>query len=232
MTPTKTQQRVLAVVAHPDDEVLGCGGALALHVARGDDVSIVILADGESSRASAGDASIANREEVARQAASILGAARIFFHGLPDNQLDTRSRLEIVRIIEARVAELSPDIVYTHHSGDVNIDHRIVHEAVVTACRPQGGYPVDTLLFFEIPSSTEWQPPGSALAFLPNWFVDISAALEIKRKALQAYDSEMRRWPHPRSYEGIESLARWRGATIGCDAAEAFMLGRQIQREL
>ncbi len=232
MTSTKVQQRVLAVVAHPDDEVLGCGGALALHAARGDDVSIVILADGESSRAGAEDKNIANRETAARQAASILGAAHIFFHGLPDNQLDTQSRIEIVRMIEARVAKSSPDVVYTHHSGDVNIDHRLVHEAVVTACRPQAGHPVNTLLFFETPSSTEWQPPGSAPAFLPNWFVDISAVLEIKRKALQAYDSEMRPWPHPRSYEGVESLARWRGATVGCAAAEAFMLGRKIQRGL
>ena len=102
------------------------------------------------------------------------------------------------------------------------------HEAVVTACRPQHGHPVKTLLCFEVPSSTEWQPPGSAPAFIPNWFVDITASLERKLTALDAYASELRPWPHPRSRQGVEHLARWRGATIGVDAAEAFMLGRQL----
>jgi N-acetylglucosamine malate deacetylase 1 len=228
MTNVDVKRRVLAVVAHPDDEVLGCGGALALHAARGDEVSIVILADGESSREGAATARVAERESAARQAASILGVGRVLLHGLPDNQLDSRPRLEITKLIEARIAEFRPDTVYTHHSGDVNIDHRLVHEAVVTACRPQAGHPVGTLLFFEIPSSTEWQPPGSTPAFLPNWFVDISTVFDIKLKALRAYDTEMRLWPHPRSYEGVEHLARWRGATVGCAAAEAFVLGRAI----
>ncbi len=220
----------MAIVAHPDDEVLGCGGALALHAARGDDVSIVILADGESSRAGDAVNRIGERERAARLATSILGAERVSLHGLPDNQLDTRSRLELAKLVEGHISDFKPVTVYTHHCGDVNIDHRLVHEAVVTACRPQAGHPVNTLLFFEIPSSTEWQVPGSAPAFVPNWFVDISAVAEVKRKALQAYDGEIRPWPHPRSYQGVEHLARWRGATVGCAAAEAFVLGRKIRR--
>ena len=223
--------RVLAVVAHPDDEVLGCGGALAFHAARGDEVSIVILADGESSRAEGSGKRVSERESTAREAASILGAGRVVLHGLPDNQLDTRSRLEIAKLVERHIADLRPDTVYTHHCGDVNIDHRLTHEAVVTACRPQPGHPVKTLLFFEIPSSTEWQPPGSAPAFVPNWFVDISTVFDTKLKALHAYHGEMRPWPHPRSYEGVEHLARWRGATVGCVAAEGFVLGRAIVRD-
>jgi LmbE family N-acetylglucosaminyl deacetylase len=103
-----------------------------------------------------------------------------------------------------------------------------VHEAAVTACRPQHGHPVKTLLSFEVPSSTEWQPPGSGYPFVPNWFIDISASLDRKLVALDAYARELRDWPHPRSRRGVENLARWRGATVGVEAAEAFILGRQL----
>jgi LmbE family N-acetylglucosaminyl deacetylase len=103
-----------------------------------------------------------------------------------------------------------------------------MHEAVVTACRPQLDHPVKTLLCFEVPSSTEWQLPGSAPAFTPNWFVNISDTLDRKLAALDAYAAELRDWPHPRSRQGVEHLAHWRGATVGVDAAEAFILGRQL----
>jgi LmbE family N-acetylglucosaminyl deacetylase len=116
----------------------------------------------------------------------------------------------------------------THHAGDVNIDHRIVHDAVIAACRPQPLYPVTELLFFEIASSTEWRPPGSGLMFNPNYFIDISAHVEVKMKALEAYRDELRQFPHPRSVRAVETLARWRGSTVGIEAAEAFILGRKI----
>jgi N-acetylglucosamine malate deacetylase 1 len=221
----------MAVVAHPDDEVLGCGGALAKHAARNDEVSIVILADGETSRdEKRRPAIVSEREAAARSAASMLGAKRVTLYGLPDNRLDTQPRLDLVKLVEKHVVEITPDVIYTHHAGDVNVDHRCVHDAVVTSCRPQAGHRVETLLFFETPSSTEWQPPGSGQPFLPNWFVDITSELEKKLGALRAYDREMRPWPHPRSYEGVEHLARWRGAMIGCAAAEAFILGRKLER--
>jgi LmbE family N-acetylglucosaminyl deacetylase len=130
---------------------------------------------------------------------------------------------------EKHIGQQRPHTVYTHHAGDLNADHRRVHEAVVTACRPQGEYSVRRLLFFEIPSSTEWRAPATGPAFSPHWFVDISTVLEQKIDALKAYGSELRPWPHPRSLEGVTYLARWRGATIGCEAAEAFMLGREIR---
>ena len=229
MNTGKRGHRVLAVVAHPDDEVLGCGGALAWHAKRGDEVSVVILADGETSREGGTKASIATRESAAHKAGLILGAQRVLTHGLPDNQLDTCSRQSIAKLVETHIAELRPDVVYTHHVGDLNVDHRMTHEAVAIACRPQPGHPVKTLLCFEIPSSTEWRLPGSAAPFEPNWFLDISPVFETKQKALRAYDAEMRDWPHPRSYEAVEHLARWRGATVGCAAAEAFLLGRAIR---
>jgi LmbE family N-acetylglucosaminyl deacetylase len=136
--------------------------------------------------------------------------------------------LEITQAVEMLIAKYQPDMVFSHHAGDVNIDHRRLHDAVVTACRPQKGHPVKTLLCFEVPSSTEWQLPGSAPFFAPNWFVDISATVERKLAALDAYTAELRPWPHPRSLKGVEHLARWRGATVGFNAAEAFMLGRQL----
>ena len=121
-----------------------------------------------------------------------------------------------------------PQVVYVHHAGDVNVDHRRLHEAVVTACRPMPGHSVQRLLSFEVVSSTEWQPPGSAPSFQPNYFVDISAQWERKREALSVYSSEMRPWPHARSIEAVEHLARWRGAQVGLEAVEAFSLLRQV----
>jgi LmbE family N-acetylglucosaminyl deacetylase len=119
-------------------------------------------------------------------------------------------------------------MVLTHHAGDVNIDHRVVHDAVIAACRPQPGYSVKELLFFEVPSSTEWRPPGSAEPFNPNWFFDITSTLATKMEALRAYEAELRAFPHPRSLKAVEALALWRGATAGVEAAEAFVLGRKI----
>ena len=131
-----------------------------------------------------------------------------------------------MKLIESLIAQHRPATLLTHHAGDVNIDHRRIHDAAIAAARPQRGHPVKALLSFEIPSSTEWQLPGSGPVFAPNWFVDISAFLQRKLAALDAYADELRPWPHPRSREGVEHLARWRGATVGVDAAEAFILGR------
>jgi LmbE family N-acetylglucosaminyl deacetylase len=133
-----------------------------------------------------------------------------------------------VKKVEDAIGRYQPAMLLTHHAGDLNVDHRVVHEAVLTACRPQKGHPVRTLLFFEVPSSTEWMTPGSGTAFAPNYFVDISSTLEAKMAALTAYKAELRPWPHPRSHEAITHLAKWRGATVGADAAEAFILGRAI----
>ena len=150
------------------------------------------------------------------------------FDDLPDNRLDSVPLLGITQRIEALIDQHRPATVFTHHTVDLNIDHQRVHQAVMTACRPQRGHPVKTVLCFEVPSSTEWQPPGSGAVFAPNWFIDISATLDQKLAALDAYAGELRDWPHPRSRQGVEHLARWRGATVGCDVAEAFILGRYL----
>jgi LmbE family N-acetylglucosaminyl deacetylase len=235
MMANSGKYRIAVVVAHADDEVLGCGGTLKRHTLAGDEVWTIVMADGETSRyadPSVADAKarIVRRQEATKQASYVLGVQHTHLHAFPDNRLDTKPLLDIVKAVEHHIREIQPHIVYTHHAGDVNIDHQLVHEAVVTACRPGPNHPVEQMLFFETASSTEWRPPHSALAFLPNWFVDITQTLEFKLAALRHYDDEMRPWPHPRSYEGIERLAQWRGASVGCAAAEAFMLGRRIWR--
>jgi LmbE family N-acetylglucosaminyl deacetylase len=223
-----TQETVLVIAAHPDDEVLGCGGTIAWHAARGDQVHVAIMAQGLFSRGTPAEAEQAALRSACKNANAILGVASLECFDLPDNRLDSLDLLDIVQQVEALVQRHQPGVVYGHWSGDVNIDHRLLHEAVVTACRPQPGHPVHTLLFFEVASSTEWQIPHSAPAFLPNWFNDISQTLDAKLRALDAYAMEMRAWPHPRSVRAVEHLARWRGATVGVDAAEAFVLGRRL----
>lgn len=223
---------ILVVAAHPDDEVLGCGGTLARLSREGHTLHTLILADGESSRITGEKTTSSKlmheREDAADRAKQILGCSSIEFCNLMDNRLDGIDLLDIVKIVEKYIHRYSPEMVFTHHAGDLNIDHRIAHEAVITACRPQPGNSVKELLFFEIPSSTEWCPPDSHKVFTPTVFVDISTTILDKLKALQAYEKEMRPFPHPRSNEGVEALARWRGVTIGVPAAEAFILGRKI----
>jgi len=226
-------QNVLVVAAHPDDEVLGCGGTIARHADAGDQVQVLIVAEGATSRQQHRDRSLAMEElsllsQASQQAGRILGARGVELLDLPDNRLDSLNRLDLIKRIEARIKRHQPQVVYVHHAGDVNVDHRRLHEAVVTACRPTPGQPVRRLLSFEVASSTEWQPPGSAPAFQPNWFLDISAQWPRKREALAAYATEMRPWPHARSLEAQEHLARWRGAQVGVEAAEAFCLLREL----
>jgi len=226
---------VLVIAAHPDDEVIGCGGTIARHADEGDRVNVLIIAEGATSRDK-----VRNREEcrgkleilasASQVAGKILGAISVETLDYPDNRLDSVDRLELIKEVERAIQRADPEIVYFHHSGDLNVDHRRVHEAVVTACRPQPGLRIKTLLSFEVASSTEWQAPGTGELFQPNWFTDISSQLERKRLALEAYACEMRSWPHARSIKAIEHLAHWRGAQVGVEAAEAFYLVRQIRK--
>jgi len=226
-------KRVLVIAAHPDDEVLGCGATIAAHVQNGDEVHVMIMAEGVTSRDATRDieqrtSELSDLTESAHKVKELLGISSLSLHGYPDNRMDSIDLLDVVKTIESSINLVSPHIIYTHHAGDVNIDHQRVHQAVVTACRPIPSHPVHSILFFETPSSTEWQIPGTALMFTPNWYVDVSETLEIKMDALRIYNSEMRQWPHSRSLKAIEHLARWRGASVGLQAAEAFIVGRNI----
>jgi N-acetylglucosamine malate deacetylase 1 len=223
---------VAVIAAHPDDEVLGCGGTVARMASEGCLVHILLMGDGETSRVDVPSTMDEKRLEMrnasALRAGEILGCASVAQLALPDNRMDSIALLDVVKPIEAFINKYNPEVVFTHHSGDVNIDHRIVHDAVIAACRPQPDFSVRELLFFEVPSSTEWRPPSSGEPFCPNWFVDISQTLDIKLQALGAYQDELRAFPHTRSLKAAEALATWRGATVGVNAAEAFILGRKL----
>lgn len=226
--------KILVIAAHPDDEVLGCGGAMARHAAAGDEVHVVIMAEGLTSRepwrrAEANANELRELARTAQEANRLLGAKSVILHGLPDNRMDSLDLLEVIKLVEKEIARVQPELVYTHFSGDLNADHRIVNEGVLAACRPQPGHCVKRILFFEVASSTEWRAGTPGSAFTPNWFVDVSATLEKKLAALQRYQGEMRPWPHARSVRALEHLARWRGASVGVEAAEAFMLGRCVE---
>ncbi len=221
----------LVIAAHPDDESLGCGGTIARLAREGAKVQVAFMADGVGARPMERDEreqALQQRHGAGRAAASTLGTPEPRFLDYPDNRLDTVAMLDLARSVEHLVEEFNPATVITHHGGDLNIDHRRVHQAVLTACRPQVGHPVKRIWCFEAASSTEWQSPGAAPAFTPQLFIDISATLERKLQALNAYRMEMRDWPHPRSPQAVEYLARWRGATVGYEAAEAFMVAREL----
>lgn len=224
---------VLVIAAHPDDEILGCGGTIAQHRKSGHSVAVLIMADGISSRGGLSrkfsPKDLQERQQSAHRANEILGVNKLTLLSYPDNRMDGVVLLDVVRDIEKELDKHKPSIIYTHHAGDVNIDHSIVHDAVIVACRPQPGHSVRQLMFFETLSSTEWRPPASRSLFAPNWFVDISESIDLKLQSLAAYVSEMRDFPHPRSLAAAEHLARWRGTSVGVTAAEAFELGRYIE---
>lgn len=213
---------VLVVAAHPDDEVLGCGGTIARHAAEGDTVHILIVAEGATARGTAVAGDVGRLKDAAERAAGIMGAKAPRLIGLPDHRLDMVALLDVIQPIEKVVRETAPGIVYTHHGGDLNRDHRIVHQAVATACRPLPGSPITRVLAFEAPSSTEWSNPSIGPTFAPTHFVGIADFLDVKRAALECYAMEMRPFPHPRSFEAVIALAQVRGSQVGLTAAEAF----------
>jgi LmbE family N-acetylglucosaminyl deacetylase len=187
-------------------------------------VHVLFIADGTGARG-AGSRAAEARAAAARSACSILGVEAPKFLDFPDNRMDTIALLDIVQGVEAEIAEFVPSIVYTHHAGDLNVDHRITHQAVLTACRPQPGHRVEAIYAFEVPSATDYAGAGGA--FIPRRFVDIEATWPSKRAALEAYGEEMRPYPHTRSLGAVEALARTRGASVGFLMAEAFDVIRE-----
>ena len=224
---------ILIVASHPDDEILGVGGTAAWHAARGDRVVTMIMAEGATSRdmtrkAGKRGEEMAALKRAAAMAASALGLEPPRFGSLPDNRMDSLDLLDVVKVVEKLVAELAPDVVYTHHGADLNVDHRVTHQAVLTACRPLPGARPCSIYTFETVSSTEWASDCTGPVFRPQLYVDISASLKNKLASLEHYHMEMRPFPHPRSISAIESLARWRGSQVGYEAAEAFGVIRHV----
>jgi LmbE family N-acetylglucosaminyl deacetylase len=222
------KKRILIVAAHADDEVLGCGGTILRHVDEGDEVYLILMSDGVGSRSDVDEKALTRRIKAANEAHSILGITEVHFLNLPDNAMDSVPLLQIVHTLEPMIEKISPDIIYTHFYGDLNVDHRITHQAVMTICRPQPRQSVKEIYGFEILSSTEWVTPNSVF-FKPVCYFDISNQLDRKLQALVAYIEEMREIPHSRSIEHAEILAKHRGFIVGRRAAEAFEVYRLIR---
>jgi len=218
-------RRLMAVVAHPDDETLGAGGTLARATRSGHHTAVAVLAPTTTSRAPL--SATATREDL-DAAVRMLGVGDLILGSFDDNRLDAVPLLEIVRFVESAIAAIRPDVVLTHHRGDLNIDHRRCHEAVLVATRPTPGNSVETVLAFEVPSSTEWRH-DPATVFAPNVFVDIAATIDTKIDTLRCYGTEVREAPHPRSPEAVRALAVLRGSAAGLIAAEGFELVRTIR---
>jgi LmbE family N-acetylglucosaminyl deacetylase len=224
---------VLVVAAHPDDEILGCGATAARLVQEGCEVYFAILGEGITSRheerEAADAAELLRLREHAHTAGRKIGVKEVLLHKLPDNRLDTIPLLDVIKIVEDLVRKLNPEVVYTHHGGDLNIDHGVIHRAVLTATRPVPGQSVREVYAFEVPSSTEWAFQRLETPFRPNVFVDVEHTLEIKIAAMACYETEARPFPHPRSPEALRAIAtRW-GSVAGCGAAEAFELVRSVR---
>lgn len=227
----RNKKKILVVAAHPDDEVLGCGGTIFKLASQGNKIFIVFLSDGVSSRRS----NILNeeinfRKDNAIKSCKILKVSNYFFENLKDNSFDSEPILKITKIIEKYIYKLKPDIIFTHSKSDLNIDHKITNQSVVTACRPQKKMPVSELYFFEILSSSEWNFSDTEMTFKPNYFVDISKSINKKIKALKEYKKELRNWPHPRSIEGVKTLSKFRGMSSNLLNAEAFIQAFKIEK--
>jgi LmbE family N-acetylglucosaminyl deacetylase len=229
------KQNVLVVAAHPDDEVLGCGGTISRLVEDGHSVDIAILGEGITSRydnpEDADESLIEELHQRSKSVAEFLEIDSHYLKGLPDNRLDGMDRLDLIKIVEDYIERSEPDVVYTHSSTDLNVDHRRIHEAVLTATRPSASdiETVNEIYAFEVPSSTEWAFGEMNGQFSPKRFVNISEHIESKIEAMEKYETEIQSFPHPRSPESLRTLAQHRGSTAGYDYAEAFEVLRLLQ---
>jgi len=223
-------KKILIIGSHPDDEILGCGGTAARLNKEGYEIATLILGEGISSRDDVRDVKKREKDilalkEEAKRANAILGVKEVFFHGFTDNRFDTIPLLDIVKVIEKIKNKIKPEIIFTHYEKDLNIDHQITYKAVITATRPLKEETVKEIYSFEIPSSTEWSYP---LSFSPNVFYDISGTIDVKLRAIEEYKTELRKYPHPRSLEGVTLIAKNWGMKVGLEYAEAFKCIRRI----
>lgn len=207
---------MLIVASHPDDEILGCGATTARLIKEGCEAETLILGENGKER---------NRWDDMVKANNIIGVTRIKVACFPDNQFDTVPMLHLVKMVESEVEKIKPDTIFTHFRNDLNVDHRLTYQAVLTATRPMKDCPVKTIYSFEIPSSTEWNYPTT---FSPNVFFDIYETFHLKREALEAYVTEIRENHHPRSDRGILANSVAWGLKVGCGNVEAFELVRQV----
>lgn len=217
-------ENALVIAAHPDDEVLGVGGTIRLLKEAGAKVTVLIVTDGSTTQYP-GDTDILEQKRwETSNANKILKTDRIEYLNYPDMRLDTVEHIDLNRSIEKFIFENKFDTVFSHHHGDVNLDHQIVFRSVLVATRPTPDQPVNNIFTYQVNSSSEWGSRLFERKFLPNIYFDISRTVEYKLKALETYKSELRSYPHPRSLEAVEARDKVTGSEIGCKYAEAFQL--------
>lgn len=231
-----TNKRIMVVASHPDDELLGLGATMhKLIKEQGVQTRVIILGEGITSRSDARDTELwkdalekhHRNVETARQ---LIGYQGVQAYDFSDNRFDSHSLLDIVKVVEHEKEQFRPDYIFTHHGGDLNIDHQMTFQAVMTATRPMEGELVKAVFTFETPSASEWQATCDPRHFMPNLYMEISEEdLQVKCDAMAAYEFESRTFPHPRSSEALKSLAKFRGYTVGKQLAEAFQMVRMIE---
>jgi LmbE family N-acetylglucosaminyl deacetylase len=235
MLESLRNKRIMVVVAHPDDELLGCGATFNKLVTEfNSNVRVVILGEGITSRSDVRDkeqweAELKIHRANIKQAQEAIGYHSVSIYDFPDNRFDTIALLDIIKVIEKEKNEFMPEIIFTHHGGDLNIDHQRTFEAVITACRPMESESVKTIITFETPSGTEWRASTDPYHFIPNLFIAVNEEnINTKIKGMENYEFERRSFPHPRSPEALKITAKRWGISIGVDYAEAFCLVRSI----
>lgn len=231
-----SNKRILVVVAHPDDELLGLGATMHRLIHReGCTIRAVILGEGITSRSDARDPEAWQKElDIHRSnihaAAAAIGYDSVGIYNFADNRFDSHDLLDLVKVVEKEKTDFNPEVIFTHHGGDTNIDHRRTFDAVVTSVRPMEHEKVTTVIAFETPSSTEWQAANYPNPFQPNLFMAVEAAdVNAKIKGMESYEFEKRAFPHPRSPEALKIQAQRWGVVVGKPFAEAFMMIRSIQ---
>jgi LmbE family N-acetylglucosaminyl deacetylase len=235
MLESLRNKKIMIVVAHPDDELLGLGATLHKLITDYQvQTHVVILGEGITSRSDERDVEkwqkeLGTHRENIKMAQESIGYHSNSVFDFPDNRFDTVALLDIIKVIEKEKTAFQPEVIFTHHGGDVNIDHQKTFEAVLTACRPMQDEKVQTIITFETPSGTEWRSPTDPRHFLPNLFFSVSENnLTAKIKGMESYEFERREYPHPRSPEALRIQAQRWGVTVGTDFAEAFCLVRSI----
>jgi LmbE family N-acetylglucosaminyl deacetylase len=219
-------KKILVVAPHMDDEVLGVGGTICKHIETGDEVRIIIVANRAYGHLYDPEV-IKNEESNCLKACSTLGVEKVSFLRLNDEQLDEKL-INVISAIENNLSDYLPDVVYIPYSGDINQDHKAVYSACLVVFRVIGKYCAKTLLCYEAPSSTDANQTMPHERFSPNYYVDIEKYFDKKISAIQAYEKEIRTFPHPRSAEGLKVYSQKRGMEVGMNCAEAFVLLRNV----
>lgn len=235
MLESLRNKRIMIVVAHPDDELLGLGATFHKLIKEYNvQTHVVILGEGITSRSDTRDVKVwehelATHRENIKNAQLAIGYHSTSIHDFPDNRFDSVALLDIIKVIEKEKKTFNPEVIFTHHGGDVNIDHQRTFEAIITSCRPMQDENVKTIITFETPSGTEWRSPTDPRHFLPNLFFSVTEKdVDAKIKGMESYEFERRNYPHPRSPEALKIQAQRWGVVVGTNFAEAFCLIRSI----